>query len=249
MDGGKRWITGIEKPGGEDAPKKDEPRKEEPRKDEPKKDEPARDGDKIRLLEGRFVKVEKGEDAWWLIIKVEGKNQELRITWDEAKRKQISEVLAKLKPDYLIGVGFLGVEEKRVVQWIVLIKGGDVDKREAWEREKKSAADKPREGDKKDGERRSFVGFAGQVRGVVGDRGDTWFALKVARVLKVWKGSGEGLAGKTIKIRAGNDLQARFIQRLEEGEELSIEVKHVDGDLFEITELTDEQRERAGKGD
>jgi len=108
-------------------------------------------------------------------------------------------------------------------------------------------------------------GFSGQVRGVVTARGDGHFLFKVGRVLKVWEGNKartpQALVGRTVKVgprwektKRGKwrkvKLHVMFIKRLKAGAEMTLEIRHAEGDVFQILELSDEQRRSAhGGGD
>ena len=61
----------------------------------------------------------------------------------------------------------------------------------------------------------------------------------------------KGLVGKLIAIEARVEegkvapLQARFIQSLQVGEKITVDVAHQKGESLTILELTDDQRQRA----
>jgi hypothetical protein len=117
---------------------------------------------------------------------------------------------------------------------------------------------RPREGDSAEGEgnRDAVSGFSGSVEGEVTAVGENIFALRVTRVVRVWRGNRArnpgALAGMLIIVgprqtEAGpSERHLAFIRTLEKGQELRIEVRHGEGSRFEILELNAEQRERAG---
>lgn|GEM_PF-1454562 len=108
------------------------------------------------------------------------------------------------------------------------------------------------------------VGFSGQVRGTVAVKNDRGIGLKVAEVLKTWPGSKAAdpktLVGLTIKVTASwvkgegekkghpNELQLTFLRRLEVGQEVTLEVKNVEREIFVILELTKDQAAWAKEG-
>jgi hypothetical protein len=102
-------------------------------------------------------------------------------------------------------------------------------------------------------------GFSGHVRGVVVSKGeDDTLKFKVGRVLNVWENnkskSPESIAGRTVSVGPayvkGEDMKWRpaeahvaFIKKLKAGQEMSLEIRNVDGtNNFQILELSDEQR-------
>ena len=106
-------------------------------------------------------------------------------------------------------------------------------------------------------------GFSGQVRGVVAARhDDNSFTFKVVRVLKVWDGNEaeepKSIAGRSLRVgprwAKGDDGRWRplerhvaYARRLKVGEEMTLEIRNVEGDRFQILELSHEQRARAEK--
>jgi len=107
-------------------------------------------------------------------------------------------------------------------------------------------------------------GFSWQVRGVVTAKGDKHvFFFKVARVLRVWEGNKArtpgALAGRTVRVgprwvknRHGKwrpvELHVLFIRKLQVGHEMTLEIRNVEGDHFQILELSGPQREWAARG-
>lgn len=105
-------------------------------------------------------------------------------------------------------------------------------------------------------------GFSGQARGVVKAKGDkNTFTFKVGRVLRVWKGNKakdpESLAGRSIRVgprwEKGDGRKWRpvarhvaFIRQLKVGQEMTLEVRNMEGSHFTILELSADQR---GSGD
>ena len=101
-------------------------------------------------------------------------------------------------------------------------------------------------------------GFSGQVRGVVVSKGDhDTFGFKVARVLNVWKNNKaedpESIAGHTVRVSPRRqkirgkwhkvESHVAFIRKLRTGQELSLEIKHVEGPRdCQILELSRKQR-------
>ncbi len=104
-----------------------------------------------------------------------------------------------------------------------------------------------------------LIGFNGNVRVVVVEKGrEANAALKVMAVNKVYEEANKArapreLVGRVIEIRpipgrdgAGaaqqRELQAAFIQRLRPKLEGDLNLRHAEGNVFFITELTQEQR-------
>lgn len=101
-------------------------------------------------------------------------------------------------------------------------------------------------------------GFSGQVRGLVSAKGDNHnFRFKIARVLRVWKNNNasrpDALVGKTVRVgprwlpgKSGNwhpfELHVKFIERLEVGSEITLEIQNHELAHFSILELSQEQR-------
>ncbi len=112
------------------------------------------------------------------------------------------------------------------------------------------------------------VGFSGQVRGIVISKGDGVFMFKVGRVLKTWKGSKArkpgALVGMTIKVGPRSEQlkkrkrkkgkwqlveqHVQFIAKVKVGTETTLEIRYVGRDVFQILELTAEQRAFAAGG-
>lgn len=110
-----------------------------------------------------------------------------------------------------------------------------------------------------------FKGFSGRLRGtVVSVRDDgRGFALKVSALVKVWKNNRAEepwcIVGRTVDVLAqwtkgdGDswhpvERHVRFINTLDEGESLAIEVVQDEGERLHILELTKAQREQAEGG-
>ena len=104
-------------------------------------------------------------------------------------------------------------------------------------------------------------GFSGQVRGVVVAKAENdTFTFRAANVLRVWKGNKaetpEALAGLTVRVgprwSKGEDgkwhpaeLHVAFIRKIEAGQEMTLEIRNVEGSHFAILELLAEQRQLA----
>jgi hypothetical protein len=103
-------------------------------------------------------------------------------------------------------------------------------------------------------------GFSGQVRGVVVAKDEKGFVLKIAKILKLWDGNKaenpESGIGKKLLVTPRwqqgddgkwyrNDLHVAFIKKLEVGDEITIELRHVEGNALQILELSEEQRQLA----
>jgi hypothetical protein len=95
-------------------------------------------------------------------------------------------------------------------------------------------------------------GFAESVAGVVTGRAEGSFRLSVT------ESYGHPLMGRTISVAPGfarsdagdlmpNRVHAAFVRRLAEGQELTIDVRHVSDDVFVIGDLTKEQSDWALK--
>ncbi len=127
-------------------------------------------------------------------------------------------------------------------------------------------AGKPADKDEKAGIPESVRGFSGMVSGTVVEKGEkNVFWLRVAKVLKVWKNNKaktpKDLEGRTVRVgprwKKGEngkwhpvELHVAFIKKLEEKQELTVEIANHEGDFFSILELSKEQREwAAGGGD
>jgi hypothetical protein len=106
-------------------------------------------------------------------------------------------------------------------------------------------------------------GFVGMVKGTVAAKNERGFDLKVTAVLKTWEGNKApnpaALVGMTIKVTAmwskgegdkwrQNEVQLAFIRKLEVGQELTVEIKNIEREVFAILELTKEQTELAKAG-
>jgi hypothetical protein len=103
----------------------------------------------------------------------------------------------------------------------------------------------------------SLYGFSGMVRGVVVEKGNNNFTFKVGKLLKVWKenkaGDPKAIVGRTVRVgpRWVKDERGKwrkvgthvaFIRSLEAGQEMTLEIKHAERDMFAILELSEEQR-------
>ena len=97
--------------------------------------------------------------------------------------------------------------------------------------------------------------FAGMIQGEVVKKGQGELLLRVEKVAQIWQHSKakdpNALVGKLIAIEARVEegkvapLQARFIQSLQVGEKITVDVAHQKGESLTILELTDDQRQRA----
>lgn len=94
--------------------------------------------------------------------------------------------------------------------------------------------------------------FSDSVTGVVAGRGEGSFRLRVT------ESYGHPLMGRTISVAPGfarsdagdlmpNKVHAAFIRRLADGQELEVDVRQVDRDVFVIGDLTKEQSDGALK--
>lgn len=108
-----------------------------------------------------------------------------------------------------------------------------------------------------------LVGFSGQVQGTVLEGGKpNTFMFKVSKVIRVWKNNEASnpkrLEGMTVPVGPRWEKQdgrwrpverhVRFIKTLKAGENLTLELKHAEREVFAILELSEEQRKRAGDG-
>lgn len=100
-------------------------------------------------------------------------------------------------------------------------------------------------------EQQVMIGFNGQVRGVVVEKGrENTIAFEVARVVRIWPRPNkakepEALAGRTITIAPNSDLQARFLGKLRQGQEVTLDIRGGERNRFVITELGKEQKSLA----
>jgi hypothetical protein len=140
-------------------------------------------------------------------------------------------------------------------------------------RESDSPRDGQREGQPEGGLPEAVFGFNGNVRAVVVEKGlENNAFIKVNAINKVWEGANKAkaprlLVGKTIEIRPmpaahgegearGNEqreIQAAFINKLRPKLDGNLNIRHAEGNVFFITELTPDQRvlaigERAFEG-
>lgn len=91
--------------------------------------------------------------------------------------------------------------------------------------------------------------FAGMVRGVVVEKREGQFVLRVAKVTNEWEHSkaddASSLIGSNVLVEPGNhDSIRRFVKDIAKGDETTIDVAHQDGEALTILELTEEQRRR-----
>jgi len=111
----------------------------------------------------------------------------------------------------------------------------------------------------------SLQGFSGQVRGVVVSKGEKdSLRSKVARLLRTWEGNkasdAKAIVGRTVRVvpswHKGDDgkwrpyeLHVSFIRKLKVGQEMTLEIRNVEGPRnFQILELSEEQRAFARGG-
>lgn len=93
-----------------------------------------------------------------------------------------------------------------------------------------------------------FAGFSGRVAGVVLDKKEGFIKFKVVHVKEVWKdnraANPQALAGQTIVVGAAkNQYVQTFINRvLETNNDYHLEIGHLEGQVFKIIELNEEQR-------
>jgi len=97
-------------------------------------------------------------------------------------------------------------------------------------------------------------GFSGMIRGKVTGKQDAHITLTVDEVVQVWSTSKaenpKKLLGQIVLVDArGNDGQpvasaTRYVASLKVGETVSLDVRHAQGDVFSILDLTAEQRTR-----
>lgn len=258
----RRYLTKIEK---EDAPP---PKTDKPK---PKKEPKKQEAEGEQLVEGTYLEHERGDDGLGVFLQVGDKTIEFRSVGEEVKgkfvpKKEIAQIVEKLKRGFLVGLGYRWDGGQRWIQWIFLIKGGDVDQREVWEREKKGyekekaeSGKRKTEGDKPKTDKpqipEGLIGFSGRVRGVIVEKGDKAFYLKVAKILNVWEGNKakdvELLIGRVVRVEAaweeGDDGKwhqvephLKFIRGLKEKQELTVEIQHAEREVFQILELGEE---------
>jgi len=117
--------------------------------------------------------------------------------------------------------------------------------------------EEPRKEPPKSGLPDGAVGFAGLLKGAVTAKADRGIDFKVTEVVKTWEASKAAdpkvLLGLTVKVTASwvkgegekkghpNELQLRFLKKLEVGQEATLDVKNVERDVFAIAELTKDQ--------
>ncbi|MBN1672559.1 MAG: FecR domain-containing protein [Kiritimatiellae bacterium] len=103
------------------------------------------------------------------------------------------------------------------------------------------------------GDLTGIEGFKGRVHGEVLSReGDAFFSFRVAYVARVWgdstASSPMALRGQTIRVEAtrtprgeADETQAAFIRRLEPGANQTLDIEHVERDVFRIQQLSARQ--------
>ena len=107
-----------------------------------------------------------------------------------------------------------------------------------------------------------MLGFSGMLKGKVVAKQKNGFVLLVEKVEKLWEDNkakkSETVVGKKVLINVSWEehekgkwrpipLQARFVEMLKVGSEISIEVKNKEGERLHILELNKEQRALAEK--
>ena len=101
-------------------------------------------------------------------------------------------------------------------------------------------------------------GFSGQVGGIVRGRTDRGILFEIRAIHRLWDrnkaADAKSLEGVTVEVRPGvsngkgNEIHARFLERLVVGEDYRLELLHREGNWLEILELTEEQRNWAREG-
>ena len=105
----------------------------------------------------------------------------------------------------------------------------------------------------------SVRGFAGQVKGIVAAKVEGGIDLKVTEVLKTWEANKaaqpKALVGMTIRVispwvKVGDKMQQAktrlaYLSTLQVGQEVTLEIKNTEREVFIVTELTKEQKEQA----
>ena len=104
----------------------------------------------------------------------------------------------------------------------------------------------------------SLKGFSGMVHGKIISKGEGHIMLQVTKVIRVWKNNKasnpDALKGKTVKVGPrwvkGEDGKWRrveshvaFLNSLEVGQFLVLEIGHAKRDVFSVLELSEKQRE------
>ncbi|MHC4663522.1 MAG: hypothetical protein ACYS8W_17825 [Planctomycetota bacterium] len=141
-------------------------------------------------------------------------------------------------------------------------KDRDREKEEKEERSREKERDKDERGEKEhewDALPDGMVGFSGMLGGKVVGKVKNGFILHVKKILKLWKGNEaenpESAIGKNLVILAqwkkGDngkwhpiETHLRFINRLEIGQFIHIEVRNDEGERLHILELSEEQRKK-----
>ena len=99
----------------------------------------------------------------------------------------------------------------------------------------------------------SFVaavrGFAGEITGSVVSKREERIVVEVKDVSNLWRGNraenAETLVGTRIVVVAGDNANVkRFLELVETGEEIRLDLAHREGERFQLVELNADQRER-----
>jgi len=153
-------LTGIEKlegegegggggGGGGDRPKDKQPPPKDNRKEPPPKDG-GRDGQEgqgrdlmLRVVEGRVLRISDVEGNLILVVLVEGRRMEFRVPARKIDGKLVLDKdleaqVRDLRTGYYVGVGYVVDGEVNVLRWVFLIRGGKVDRREEWAKEREA---------------------------------------------------------------------------------------------------------------
>ncbi|GMV82015.1 MAG: hypothetical protein AMXMBFR7_31990 [Planctomycetota bacterium] len=116
------------------------------------------------------------------------------------------------------------------------------------EKERGEKGEMGEKGERPAGGPADFAGFSGRVAGVVLDKKEGFIKFKVEHVKEVWKdnraANPQALAGQTIVVGAAkNQYVQTFINRvMESNNQYYLEISHLNGEVFKISELNEEQR-------
>jgi hypothetical protein len=144
------FLTGIEKLSGEDGGgggekerPKDKPQpqpqgKDKEREKEKEKEKEKQDGKEgnegrelpLRVVEGRVLRITESEGILTLTLLVEGRRIEFLVP------RRLEGEVRELRTGYLVGVGYGTEREVNFLRWVFLIRGGKVDRREEWAKER-----------------------------------------------------------------------------------------------------------------
>lgn len=125
---------------------------------------------------------------------------------------------------------------------------GDKERGERGEMGDKERGEMGEKGERPAGGPADFAGFSGRVAGIVLDKKEGFIKFKVVHVKEVWKdnraANPQALAGQTIVVGAAkNQYVQTFINRvMETNNDYYLEIGHMEGQVFKIIELNEEQR-------